>query len=73
MLFMKLAFITCVVYLGLNFLMYATFIGLVREGVIVGIHFSHRVGVFVFFGVIWLVSFSGAWRIVMAPLLARHH
>ena len=73
MLLMKLAVVTCAIYLGLHFLIYAAFMILVRKDIIVGIHFSSRIGPFVLIALIWLLSFSVAWRIVMVPVLARPH
>ena len=72
MFFMKLAVVTCAIYMAFHCLIYATFTLLPRKDIISGFHFS-RVGPFIFFGLIWLASFSVAWRIVVAPLLSTVH
>jgi len=70
-LLVKLGLVTCAFYLGIVVLL---------EGAIFGIgimskggfgYFLTRPAWFVLFGMIWLLSFSLAWRIVMTPLTSR--
>jgi hypothetical protein len=71
MLFTKVALVTCAFYLGLNVVLEVGFFGLARwKGGVAGIHFT-RGGQYIFFGILWLISYSLAWRIVAAPIFAR--
>ncbi len=71
MLLTKLALVTCAFYLGLNILMEATVFGIAvwQGGVLFG--FRSRTVVTLFFGLMWLLSFGLAWRIVITPILAK--
>ena len=64
MLFTKAAVLTCLFYLLLNLLLEAALLGLAHWQGVSGIHFQ-RGGRYVFFGLIWLVSFSLSWRIIV--------
>lgn len=70
MFFTKIALVTCAFYLGLNVLLEAALLGLAQWTGIAGVHF-HRGGQYVFFGILWLISFSLAWRIVATPIFAK--
>lgn len=70
MLFTRIALVTCVFYIGLNILLEVALLALAQRTNIAGIHFA-RGGQYVFFGVLWLISFSLAWRIVTSSILAR--
>jgi hypothetical protein len=72
MLILKLAVVTCILYLAAAVVIEATQIALTHLLGMIGF-FSTRpklVGI-VFFGTIWLVSFLLAWRIVIAPVFAK--
>ena len=70
-LFTKLALVTCAFYLGINVLLDVAMFGiaLLKGGSLLG--FSSRIAGILFFGLIWLLSFVLAWRIVLAPLQAK--
>jgi len=70
MLFTKVALVTCAFYLGINLLLDGAIFGLASWTGIAGVHLT-RGGRYLFFGLMWLMSFSLAWRIVMAPVFAR--
>ena len=70
MLLTKIALVTCAFYLGLNILLEAGILGLAVWKGGAGIHFA-RGGQYALFGILWLISFSLAWRIVTAGFLAR--
>jgi hypothetical protein len=71
MLITKLAVLTCAFYLGINVLVEAALFGLAlwRGGVAIG--FTYRVTTVIFFSLIWLLSFSLSWRIVVAPIFVK--
>jgi hypothetical protein len=71
MLFTRLAVVTCAIYLGLNLLLEAAVFALALWKGGAGIHFSSRTSMVVFFGAVWLLSFTLAWRIVAAPIFAK--
>jgi hypothetical protein len=68
--FTKLALVTCAFYIGISFLLDGAIFGLASYTGIAGVHLT-RGGRYIFFGLVWLASFSLAWRIVMTPLFAR--
>ncbi len=70
MLFTKIALVTSVFYIGLNILLEVGLLALAHWKGVAGISFL-RGGRYVFFGILWLISFSLAWRIVTSPILAR--
>ena len=63
MFILKFAAITCIVYLGISLLLFSGGIALVYWKGIVGYTHSFRAWA-VLFGLVWLVSFFAAWRIV---------
>lgn len=67
----KPAFVTCVFYFALNFCLEGAMLGLAQWKDVIAGHFSSRISAFVFFGVIWLISFTLAWRLVMAPVFSK--
>jgi len=70
MLFTKVALVTCAFYLGLNVLLEVGLFGLAQWKGGAGITFT-RGGKYIFFGILWLISYSLAWRIVAAPIFAK--
>jgi hypothetical protein len=72
MFYTKLAPVTFAFYLGISILIDAAIMGMALWRGSFGI-FLPKTGWVVFFGSMWLVSFLLAWRIVVAPLLARLH
>ncbi len=70
MLVMKLALVTCAVYMGITVVLFACEIALVHlQG---EIFYSLNWRAFgLLFGLLWLVSFSVAWRIVISHIAAR--
>ena len=68
--FTKLALVTCAFYISINLLLDGAIFGLATWKGMAGIHFA-RGGRYLFFGLMWLASFSLAWRIVMTPLFSR--
>jgi hypothetical protein len=67
---LKLAIVTCVFYMGITLLLCAGLMMLVHSKGIVGYALNWR-PLGTLFGLIWLVSFSAAWRIVYHQLTAR--
>ncbi len=70
MLFTKVALLTCAFYIGLNILLEVGLLGLAQGRGGAGIHFA-RGGQYILFGILWLISFSLAWRIATAHLIAK--
>ena len=65
----KLALVTCAFYVGLSVLLEAALLGLTlwKGGVFYSVNFKAWA---LIFGLMWLVSFAVAWRIMMVPFLA---
>ena len=65
----KLALVTCAFYVGISVLLEAALFGLAfwKGGVLYWINFKAWA---LIFGLLWLVSFAVAWRIMMVPFLA---
>lgn len=70
LLFIKLALVTCAFYLGINLILYCAFLALATWMGGAGFFFA-RSAQYLFFGLIWLASFSLAWRITMTPVLSK--
>ena len=69
MLFTKFALVTCSFYLGITVLLEASVLGI---GALKGFGIvMQRPVLYVGFGLIWLLSFTLAWRIVWTPILSR--
>ena len=70
MLVMKLALVTCAVYMGITVVLFACEIALVHlKGQVFYTLDWRAFGLL--FGLIWLVSFTAAWRIVISHIAAR--
>ena len=67
---LKLALVTCAVYIGLTLLLLVAGLVIVYWKGILGYDYSFRAWA-VLFGIIWFVSFVISWRIVIQPMLAR--
>ena len=69
-LIVKMALVTCAFYVGIAFLINAIFFGFTvwKGGLLYTL--DSRLWALVF-GIVWLISFILAWRVVMTPLLAK--
>jgi len=67
---LKLAIVTCAFYMGITLLLFAGLMVLVHSKGMVGYALNWR-SWGMFFGVVWLVSFNAAWRIVYHPFTPR--
>jgi len=68
--FLKLASLTCVFYLGITLLLHLALFLLLRTQGIVGVRMSGlRLGIL--FAFIWLVSFALAWRIFSSAIRSK--
>lgn len=69
-LFARFALVTCAFYLAIAVLLDAAMFGIAvwKGGSDVA---ASRSAWFVFFGLVWVVSFLLSWRIVLAPLFAN--
>jgi len=67
----KLALVTCAFYVGISVLLEAALFGLAfwKGGALYWINFKAWA---LIFGLLWLISFAGAWRIMMVPFLAGY-
>jgi hypothetical protein len=65
----KLALVTCAFYVGISVLLEVVLLALTlwKGGVFYSINFKAWA---LIFGLLWLVSFALAWRIMMVPFLA---
>ncbi len=70
MFILKLAFVTCAFYMGITLLLFAGLMVLVHRIGIVGYSLNWR-SLGMLFGLIWLVSFSAAWRIIYHQFTAH--
>ena len=69
---LKLAAVTCLLYFGVTLVMQTAFWAastwFSQGAVLVS---ARPVGWVIVFGIIWLASFSLAWRVVVAPVLSK--
>ena len=72
MLILKLAFLTCVFYLGIAIVLETGIMLWARHSGTVGYAASRSLW-FVFFGVMWLACFSLAWHIVYTGIHDQLH
>jgi hypothetical protein len=72
MLILKLAFLTCIFYLGIAIVLETDILLWARHAGSVGYAASRSLW-FVFFGIIWLVCFSLAWHIVSTGIQSGLH
>jgi hypothetical protein len=70
MFILKLTIVTCAFYMGITLLLLVGLFAIVHLKGIVGYTLNWR-SFGVLFGMIWLVSFSAAWRIVYHQFIVR--
>jgi hypothetical protein len=68
---LKLSVLTCVFYLGFTLLLEAGILAAVHISGIIGINFSRSAPFWIFFGLVWVGSFSLAWHITYSQHLAK--
>ncbi len=70
MFILKLTIVTCAFYMGITLLLLVGLFAIVHLKGMVGYSLNWR-SFGVLFGMIWLVSFSAAWRIVYHQFIVR--
>ena len=72
MLYTKIAFVTCAIYLVFSIILDVLGIAMAGWKGSFGLFFT-KTGWVLLFGLVWLVSFLLSYRIVVSPILARIH